>query len=77
LDFDVIADHILSNYQILVKKNEVVRRLFIEFKEVYASVRREALYSILTKFGTLMKLIKMCSIRTYSKVYIGKYFSVE
>jgi hypothetical protein len=62
--------------QILEKKweyNETVHQLFIDFKKVYDSVRREVLYNILIKFG--VRLIKMCLNETYSKVHIGKHLS--
>jgi hypothetical protein len=46
--------------------------------EAHDSVRREVFYSILIEFGIPMKLvrlIKMCSNETYSKVRIGKHSS--
>jgi hypothetical protein len=52
--------------QVLEKKweyNGTVHQLFIDFKKVYDSVRREVLYSILIEFGIprkLVWLIKMC-----------------
>jgi len=52
-----------------------VHQLFIDFKKVYDSFRREVLYSILIKFGIPMKLIrliKMCLNETYSRVRVGK-----
>jgi hypothetical protein len=51
---------------------------FIDFKKAYDSVRREVLYNILIEFGVPMKvvrLIKMCFNKTYSKVHIGKHLS--
>jgi len=45
-------------------------------KPVGDSVRREVLYNILTKNGipmTLVRLIKMCLIETYSTVSVGKH----
>jgi hypothetical protein len=59
--------------------NETVHQLFIDFKEIYDSVRREVLYNILIELGVPMKpvrLIKMCLNGTYSKARIGKYLSV-
>jgi hypothetical protein len=56
--------------------SETVHQLFIDFKKVYDSIRREVLYSILIEFGVLLKLvmfIKMCLNETYSKVLIGKH----
>jgi hypothetical protein len=44
------SDHIVYIRQILGKKwefNEAVRQLFVEFENVYDSVRREVLYNIL------------------------------
>ena len=67
--------------QILEKKwedNEAVLQLFIDFKKAYDSVRREALYNILIKFGILKKLvrlIKMCLTETYSGVRVDKNLS--
>jgi hypothetical protein len=52
--------------------NETVRQLFVDFKKAYDSVKREVFYNILTEFGVLMKLIKMCLNETYSKVRIDK-----
>ena len=43
--------------------NEAVHQLFIDFKKVYDSVRREVLYNNLIEFGVpmeLVRLIKMC-----------------
>jgi hypothetical protein len=53
-----------------------VRQLCIEFKKVYDSVWKEALYDIVTAFGIPMKLgklIKMCLYDTYSRIRVGKY----
>jgi sorting nexin-29 len=67
--------------QMLEKKwkyNETVHQLFILFKNACDSVRREVLYNILIEFGVPMKLvrlIKMCLNKMYSKVRIGKHMS--
>jgi hypothetical protein len=37
--------------------NETPHKLFIAFNKAYDSVRREVLYSILTGFGVLVKLV--------------------
>jgi hypothetical protein len=75
------TDYIFCIRQILEKKwehNEAVHQLIIDFKKAYNSVRREALYSILIEFGIpkkLVRLIKMCLIETYSRVWVGKNLS--
>jgi len=59
--------------------NGTVNQLFID-SEVYDSARRELLHSILTEFEIPMKLIrliKMCLNKTYSKVCIGKNLADE
>jgi hypothetical protein len=58
--------------------NETAHQIFRDLKKAYDSVRREVLYNILIEFGVPMKLvrlIKMCSNETYSKVRIGKHLS--
>ena len=55
-----------------------MHQLFIDFKKVYDSVRREVLYNILTEFGIPMRmvsLIRMCLNKTYSRVRVGKHLS--
>jgi hypothetical protein len=75
------TDQIFHIRQILEKNleyNDTVHLLFIDFKKVYGSVRREILYNILIEFGVLMKLvslIKTCLNETYSKICIGKHLS--
>jgi hypothetical protein len=52
-----------------------VYQLFIDFKKVYNSVKREVIYNILLEFGVpkkLVRLIKICLNETYSKVHVGK-----
>jgi hypothetical protein len=54
---------------------QAVHQLFIDFKKAYDSVKRGALYNILTEFGIPKKqvrLIKMCLTETYSIVQVGK-----
>jgi len=75
------TDHIFCICQILEKKweySEAVHQLFIVFKKVYDSVRREVLRNILTEFGIPMKLvslIKLCLTETYSRIWVGKNLS--
>jgi hypothetical protein len=74
------TDHIFCIRQLLEKweHNEAVHQLFIDFKKVYDSVRREALYNILIGFGIptkLVRLINMCLTETYSRVRVGKNLS--
>jgi hypothetical protein len=76
-----MSDQVFYIYQILEKKweyNGRVHQLFIDFKKVYDSVRREILYNILTEFtipSCNSGLIKMCLSETYSRVHIGKNLS--
>jgi hypothetical protein len=51
------TDQIFCIRQILAKSgNEIVHKLFLGFKKVFDSVRREVLYNILIEFGIPMKL---------------------
>jgi hypothetical protein len=55
-----------------------VHNLFLDFKKVYDSVWREVLYNIHIEFGVpmkLLRLIKICLNKMYSKVRIGKHLS--
>jgi sorting nexin-29 len=55
-----------------------VYQIFIDFKKAYDSVRRGVLYSTFIEYGIPMKLvrlIKMCLIETYSRVWVGKHLS--
>ena len=58
--------------------NKAVHQLFVDFKKAYDSIRREVLYNILMEFGIpkkLIRLIKMCLTKTYSRVQAGKNLS--
>jgi hypothetical protein len=63
-----IRDQLLIRYFAFDRywtKNGTVHQLFINFKKVYDSVRKEVLYNLLIEFGVPMKLvrlIKMCLI---------------
>jgi hypothetical protein len=52
------VDHIFSIWQILEKKSEYnqVCQLFIDFEEVYHTIKRESLFDILITFGVPGKL---------------------
>ena len=55
-----------------------MHQLFIDFKKAYDLVRREVLYNILMEFGIpkkLIRLIKMCLTKTYSRVWVGNNLS--
>jgi hypothetical protein len=79
MDFDTV-DPLLSRYFASIrywrKSGNTVCHLFINFKKTYDSVRREPLNSILIEFGMPVKqvrLIKIYSKETCSKVHIGLY----
>ena len=62
----LVTDYTICVYmvirQMLEKKweyNEAVHQLFIDFKKVYNSVRREVLYNIRMEFGIPKKLIRL------------------
>jgi len=75
------TDHILCIHQLLEKKweyKEAGHQLFIDFKKVYDSVRREVLYNILIEFGIPVKLVRLVKVfltETYSRVWVGKNLS--
>jgi hypothetical protein len=80
VDFDV-TDQLLIRFSAFVRYrkkkkweyNEMVHKLFVDFKKAYDSVRREVLYNIPIEFGITTKLvwvIKMCLNETYRKVCI-------
>jgi hypothetical protein len=75
------TDFIFCIHKIFENKweyNEAVHHLFIDFKKAYNLVMREALYNILVEFGILLKLvrlIRMCLSKTYSRVRAGKHLS--
>jgi hypothetical protein len=52
-----VVFEILQNRQKL-ENNDVVHKLFMGFKKIYASVRRKV-YNILTVVGILMKLVRL------------------
>jgi hypothetical protein len=57
----------------------VMQQLFIDMK-AYDSVRKEVLCNVFTGFGILQKLVrlvKMCLNETFSRVFVGKHFSVR
>ena len=61
------TDHIfcIRQIRVLEKKweyNEAVHQLFIDFKKLYDSVRREVLYNILIEFGIPTKLVRLKKI---------------
>jgi hypothetical protein len=55
---------------------QYIHQLFVDFKKIYDSVRREALYNIVIEFCVptkLVRMIKMYLNKTYSKVRRGKH----
>jgi len=58
--------------------NGTLHQLFIDFKKAYDSIKREKLYSILTRFEIpkkLVQLVKMCLSDPISRVWIGNIMS--
>jgi hypothetical protein len=52
----------------------------VDFKKAYEPVKWEVLYNSLPEIGTpknLVRIIKICLNKTYSKVRIGKFLSDE
>ena len=67
------TDQTFCTHQILEKKweyNEAVHQCFIDLKQVYVSVRREALYNILIELGIPMKLVRLIKI-CLTEMYLG------
>jgi hypothetical protein len=59
------TDQIFCIGQILEKTweyNERVHQLFVDFKEIIVSVRREVLYDILIKFGAHIKVVMLIKV---------------
>ena len=55
-----------------------MHQLFVDFKKVYDSVKREVLNNILIEFvisTKLVRLIKMCLNETCSRIQVGKHLS--
>ena len=55
-----------------------MHQLFVEFKKAHDSVRKEALYNILSEIGNTMKLVrlmKLCLNESYSGVRVGIHLS--
>ena len=75
------TNHIFCICHILEKKweyNETVHQLFIDFKQACDSVGRKLLCNFLIEFGIPMKLVrllKMCLNKTYSRVRVDKHLS--
>ena len=64
--------HNSVNYTTGWPLSKKVRHLFIDLKKVFASVRRLIAFGILLK---LVRLIKMCLDKTYSRVRVCKHLS--
>ena len=56
------TDHIFCIRQILEKNGNKKKQLFIDFKKVYDSVRREVLFNIIIAFGIPRKLARLIKI---------------
>jgi hypothetical protein len=77
-----ITGQLLIRYSAFVKHskkweyNEAEHQLFVDFKKVYDSVRREVLYNILIDFGILLKLVRLIKIylnEIYGRDQVGKH----
>jgi hypothetical protein len=84
VEFDLTGQliNIYSGFNKYLRINEnnmrAVPQLFMDFNKDYDSVRREVLYDILIEFGIpvkIVRLIKMCLNKTYSRIQVGKYLS--
>jgi hypothetical protein len=67
MGFSQLLDRFFCLHQILDRKWSTIKQ-YIDFKKAYDWVRREVLYSILIKFGVVLKLvtlIEMCVNQTY------------
>jgi hypothetical protein len=80
LDFDATGQH--STFVKYLRKkweyNEAVHQPPTDFKKAYDSIRRGVLYNILIEFGIpmqLVRLIKMCMNKTFSRVWVGRHLS--
>ena len=75
------ADQIFTIQQILEKKwefDQSVHQLYIDFKKVYDSIKRERMYEILTRWGIpkkLANLVQVCLKDTRGRVRIGNQMS--
>ena len=84
VDFDATCQLLIINYAFVKyfrkngNTNEAVHQLFVNFKKVYDSFRREVLYNILIEFGITMepaRLIQTCLNETYSRARVGMHVS--
>jgi hypothetical protein len=68
----------LSNAGEKLEYNGAVHKLFVDFKRVNDSIRREVLYNIVIEFEVptkRVKFIKICLNKTYNKVRTVNYYS--
>jgi hypothetical protein len=67
---------ISHSYLHMFKYNRTIHQISIDLKKAHDQVKREILYNILIEFGIpmkLVKLIKMCFNKIYSKDCTGKH----